>query len=70
MAIEKVFEMRKGALAQVDWNEVQVMSLTGRSIEVITEKGRSQGFEFSTEEEARRAFDARSSGRIVPGREK
>ena len=70
VALEKVFDMRKGTLAQLDWNQVQVMSLAGKSIEVITDKGHSQGFEFSTEQEARKAFDARSSGRIVPRHEK
>ena len=62
--------MQKATIALVNWNRVQAFSLAGNFIRVITDDGRTEDFHYPNEEEARKAFNARSSGRMSALHEK
>ena len=65
-----IFVMEKATFALMNWNTVRAFSLAENSIHVITDDGRSQDFHFSTNEDARKAFNARSGSRAFPPRRK
>ena len=61
-----IFLMQKATFALMNWSQVRAFSLADNRIHVITDDGRSQDFHFSTNEDARKAFNARSSSQTFP----